>query len=91
MKSQFSALSFLTPRSLSEIPVYKDPLAPKVNSDGEKVLGVVVKDKSDPLKSYVLVHPDHWDEFLATINSGRDDLSIGHDENAVVDGSDKPK
>lgn len=86
-------LSFFAPRLLSEIPIYKDPLAPKVNSDGVKILGVVVKDKDNPLKSYALVHPDHWDEFVAAINSGSrpGELSIGYGGSTSNRSDDKPK
>lgn len=53
--------------SLADLPVYKDQNIPKVNSDGKKVIAVLFKD-SNPMKSKVLVHPDHWDEFCATFS-----------------------
>jgi len=43
------------------MPVYKDPYLSKVDKDGDKVLARVFDGK-------VLVHPDHWDEFLEKIN-----------------------
>lgn len=43
--------------ALTGMPVYKDKFLSKVDEEGNKVLARVWEGK-------VLVHPDHWDEFV---------------------------
>lgn len=83
----------IDPAAFYGMPVYQDSRISKVNSDGEKILGFVVKDDKNPIKNCVLVHPDHWDEFVATINSGQraGGITVGYGENADSNGSNKPK
>jgi len=43
------------------LPVHKDPFISKHDEDGQRVLARV-------LDGNVLVHPDHWDEFMETFD-----------------------
>lgn len=52
---------FLSWFSPFRVKVYKDPHVSKYDPDGSKSL-------FRRMGEVVLVHPDHWDEFVATIN-----------------------